>query len=599
MLKKHGWIAALFVAVAMVFMACPPPDNGGGGEFDRTDEFYWLLTEAMTDAEIEAGAFADSAAAKAALNPIGIDLAGSPPVTALAGGGLEVTANASWGAGIDLMNDFFMFQEGDTITVTGKVLEGAGAAIVASDAPFVTTQAGSDDKVPSTLDGINFTKTLTLTAAQVAQIRTMTDTQPRAIRIGAPNGVKFEVTEIEFIAIGYVPEGFQEVEEISGVPTEGFVGIAIDLNEEASILPHLAAVNKTIVWSKKTGDEGTATYTLVDGVIEASTAGTANIVATVVGGLENGDFSDNFTITFTASAATVAITVGGATQQITPVAVGTVTDLEILPDGSGYSYSIGSSEYQGSWVKFNLNLGSRQLKEFASVTLKVKQTNPQVPNTYQGYKNVALLAAATLPATLEQDQHTKTPAVTNAPQTGGSNTAQETTSNMTLVIDFDKASALTASALEVSLFINAETGWAYEVYDIVFVLAETDVVCSTYPCICVFPAKGIEETGLSITSGENPGISDAFYDAILQARIDGKGHGFVMLRTLASQSIGAGNGNGNFGQAAASNIVTTKALSSGDTDDIKIPLSAITGKGINIWGGLAITAYELWLPEAP
>jgi len=594
MLKKHGWIAALFVAVAMVFMACPPPDEGGSGEWDRNDEFYWLLSDELD--EVDAEDFTNTEDAKDVLNPIGISIAGEIPshlnVAITADKGIKIKTTATWGAGIDLMNEFFMFQAGDTITVNGKLLSGTPTGI------YVTMTAGKGETHSAlAIGGDNtFTGTWVLTAADITNIRSKPDDDAqRAIRILAkPGNVEFEITEIEFISVGYDPEGFFEVEEIAGVPTEGFVGIAIDLNDEASILPNLAAVNRTIVWSKKTGDEGSATYTLVDGVIEASTAGTAKIVATVVGGLEDGDYTENFTITFAAPAATVEITVAGTAQQITPVAAG-LAAFDILPEGNGYVFDNGTADHDGGWVKFTVDLGSKKLVNFVSITLTTTITGAD-----GGWKNVGLLAAnkTTGLGTPSSSSNPLSGAllVTNTPGTGA---AAGTSVNLTLTIDATKVAGLTESELEVALYARASAGTFFEFKDIVFVEGFADTICGVFPCACTFD-KNDSDTHTYGTAHTGGGTIDStFYGLITAAKDAGKGHGYVIVNIINNgTNLGASNGVGQFG-GSVTNLNTTKAVGAGETDAIKVPLSQITSNALNIWLNCAIVSYELWLPEAP
>jgi len=383
---------------------------------------------------------------------------------------LEVYTGASgWGVGFDLQNSFFNFQVGDKIKITGKVTQGTAAPM------FASATAGAGETHIATVGGDgSFEIDVTLTQANVSAIRTASGDSPAAFRIGAkPAGVRFVIYDIEIVTVDYVPEGFNAVESIHGVPDVAYVGVPLDLNE-ATIQPSLAAVGRTIVWSKQDPNAGTATYTLEDGVLTATAEGTALITATVAGGAgEEGeeDYVENFLIDIEAAATALTITVAGVEQQVTLVPVGTAT-VDIFTDGSGYQYSNNAGGYDSSWVKFAVNLGSNPLNLFERVTFTLKGISGDA-----GYKPVGLLAAGTLPASFSSDP-TAAPAPYLVTELKGNGVSATGTANMSLRFEAVKTSTVTANLIEVSINLRTGANTVFEISDIVFVLGTLCDCCS-------------------------------------------------------------------------------------------------------------------------
>ena len=507
MLKKHGWIVVLFLAIAMVFMGCPggDPDDDDGREV----EFHWLMTEDFFTTErwenaVEEGwineetglivwaqrqnFFEPELAAASSANDqtfTVVDNDGKPA--------LEVfTGEAVWGVGFDLQNSFFDFHVGDQIIVTGKVLNGTAAPM------FVSATAGSGETHPAVVgaDG-NFTVDFTLTQAHVNSISTSSGDSPAAIRIGAkPAGIRFVIYEVEVITAGYVPTEPVYVTGITGVPGVAYVGIPLNLGT-ASMQPPLAHTVHTVVWSKQ-ADPGTAAYTLTEeGVLTATTEGTAEITATIANGWEAGDATYDFTIDIHAVATALTISVAGENQDVAISAQGTA-NVALFTDGSGYTITVGSSEYEDSWAKFTVDLGDAALADFEFVKATIKSI---LPNSTGGWKDLGLLAAETLPATLPVNAQNSSNAIhsgiTLTTPTGESVTntgAQGSTRTYYFAIDNEKAAAIDGSEVELSIFIRAETGWAFEVSNIQLILGDICDECGQFPCICYAPVVSIPVT---------------------------------------------------------------------------------------------------------
>jgi len=286
----------------------------------------------------------------------------------------------------------------------------------------------------------------------------------------------------------------------------------------------------------------------------------------------------------------INITVDGTPQSVDLLPQGTAT-VEALGGGNGYRYSTNAGTWDVPWVKFAVDLGSNVLADFDKVTFTLTGVEGDT-----GWKNTALLAANTLSATGEPSAALSLPTqMTNFPQyTSG-------TVNMTLTINTAKAATVTSNVIEVSINLRTGANTVWEISNIAFILGETDAICGSFPCVCVFN----EDTSVTVTGLTQTGsgsIDATFYDAIEAAKAAGKEHGYVIVNIVnnGASNVGANNGSGHFGTGGSpNNIVTTKLLEPGDTDAIKILLEQITVNGLNTWGGVAITGYELWLPEAP
>jgi len=156
MKRKFVLIAALVAALAVVFIGCPYPTNGGGES-----------TSGGTNTTPSPGP------AEPTPTP-------TPPPAVRS---VEVTCTASW-TGIDLLDSKFTFTEGDRIEATGKIIAVGGASpeFAFNDKPggwgvpvFQATSIAANT-------ALNVDKTLT--SAMVANIAAAS---PKAIRIQGNN----------------------------------------------------------------------------------------------------------------------------------------------------------------------------------------------------------------------------------------------------------------------------------------------------------------------------------------------------------------------------------------------------------------------------
>jgi len=609
MLKKHGWIAALFVAVAMVFMACPPPDEGpSGGE--REEELYWTLTgDFLTEERLDAAAeddlingaglvkwedrddfFAPELAAASSAN--------TQTYTVVANGenkALEINNNSTsnWGVGIDLQHSFFDFHAGDTLVVTGKVLTGNPSPL------FINTYAGYGDGThPITVesDG-SFSKTVILEASDITSILSAGsqagNVSPQAIRIGAkPEGIKFVIHEIEFISSGYEFEGFQEVENITSVELQGFIDIPLELG--GTIVPASAAQNRTIVWSKATTQDADnpATFEVTEaGVLTATTAGIAIVTATVVGGIEDGDYTKNFTIQISAAATGIEITVGGTTRNVTVTAIGAGT-VEYLPDGSGYIFAFGTSGYQSTWAKFSVNLGANELVAFESVKYSMlgEDSGTMASTDNPNYKNTGVLAGAPLPASFSSNPLGGTFGVTDSPNyTSGQQ-------NIVRTIDSTKAATVSGSTIEVSIYVHAPAGAVYTITNIEFVLGEICDDCSNFPCTCSCSVCGEAVCECILVEGDVLTFTGKTIDSsamtLINTAKENAPKSVVKVTVANNGSNGAGFGFGHYGSYNLTSL-------SGATFTLDVPVTGVTSNQMDYWSGFEITAATLWVQTAP
>ena len=601
MLKKHGWIAALFVAVAMVFMACPPPDNGGGGGNDRDEEYHWLLSEDFfTDERLENAVeegwlnettglitWADrqdffepelAAASSEAVQTFTIVENGDKLA-------LEVyTGTATWGVGFDLQNSFFNFQEGDKIKITGRVTAGTASPM------FASATAGAGETHIATVGGDgSFEINVELSQANVSAIRTASGDSPAAFRIGAkPAGVRFVIYEIEIITVGFVPDGPIEVEAITGVTTSGFNGYPFELG--GNVAPALAP--QDIVWSKKVEADN---YTLTaGGLFTPAAAGTFIVVATVADGLESGDYTEEFTITISEPATDVGIMVDGTAQRVDIEQQGDAT-VAVLPDGTGYKITIGTGQYHGSWAKFVVDLGSETLVDFEKVSFQIKSTSPDGTG---GWKNLYLLAA------------TDSLAIAANPPTGAalvSGKGSDANSNdlnkkaRSLYLDYDKANAVTGNEIEIAIFVSAETGWSFEITDIAFTIGEKCDVCGkfkanqcnccdlcgqqTCACTLVFSAD-ISEGMLPKGAIADPAL------AIINAARDDSVIRVTIQNNNAADRTGWGSGH-------VGGVTINGAGISPNTIERDIVIGQMSSRQTDIYNDQVFVKFELWVKQAP
>ena len=141
-------------------------------------------------------------------------------------------------------------------------------------------------------------------------------------------------------------------------------------------------------------------------------------------------------------AAGTAFTVDFKAANIGLTPVGTGTAAEAFTEGSdtGYTFTYGSGNYNTSWAKFNVTLNANvRLSAYKEVTIQYQSVSGDT-----AYKPFALLAAATLPASLPADPHTGQYKVSSdTPQ--GNTTSGTTWASMKFTIDKSKAAGLTGT----------------------------------------------------------------------------------------------------------------------------------------------------------
>jgi len=605
MLRKNAWIVALFAALAIVLMGCPPGDNGGNWDRDASKEIHWFMTEELDGIAVEDWPFGiGEAAAKAALNPIGINLAGTPAISVIDNGGDKAltvnTGTHNWGAGIDLMNEYFEFQEGDYIKVTGTVLTGN------ADPMFFSVTAGAGETLMKNGTG-TFVFERTLSSADVSSIRTSTATSPRAIRIGAkPTNIEFRIDEIEFLAVGYTSDVFEAVQDITGVELEGFVDIPLTLG--GAIQPAVAAIGKEITWSKQ-ASPGTAEYTLTPaGLLTATTAGTALVTATVVDGIDDGndDYIQNFTINISAAATTLTVTVDGVAQQVTITTVGAGTGAVLLDDGSGFTFTRGTPEWEGSYAYFQVNIGSDTLSKFSNITFTYKgiSGDDQYKRPLLYASNSVFAGALSSPALASENNF----------QTGES----LSTNNVSLNILGYVAPATTVTGnAYFAIYLPGQAPSVIEISNIAFVKGTPCGDCSQFPCQCAcaicsaVPFATACTCTLQLTTDPDGSFTlatptggtqamDADFLALVQA-MKAAGHHKaevrVTIRNNGATEISNNNGVGQFG--SGNNFNTNAVLPAGGTQVITILVSNITSDNMNSWSNVQFVSYQLFIQVAP
>jgi|GEM_PF-4864129 len=228
MLKKHGWIAALFVAVAMVFMACPPePTNPPGGELVEVFNLADILADLDTQV-IDTEAKFDAAFAGTPLGSVG-SLPNDTVYEIIEEGGvkmLQITSKPTgWGAGIDI-NDIgndpdygINFKVGDRIALKLK-------ATAAGNGNYFLLNANQENESAPIGAQISYAGKMdewieverSLTAANVSAIKASAgqyDARALRIKIGAaPNATTPAVFVIEQFTI----EQYSDAEEVELCP---------------------------------------------------------------------------------------------------------------------------------------------------------------------------------------------------------------------------------------------------------------------------------------------------------------------------------------------------------------------------------------------
>jgi hypothetical protein len=197
MFKKNAWIAALFLAVAIVFTGCLDPleEESTEGLVDVV-----LLDLAPELKEMPVGAIANDTAFGDLFGNLPINPAGNftDPQVKLAivdDGGknvLDVTGVATWGAGVDIDLKKLTLKAGDTIYIKGKLIEGGNFFLNKNPGAGVAKINEWEFKT----DGAAFETTQALTAGDLAQA---SGSNPPAIRLRANGQSHFVIEQLKIV----------------------------------------------------------------------------------------------------------------------------------------------------------------------------------------------------------------------------------------------------------------------------------------------------------------------------------------------------------------------------------------------------------------
>jgi len=195
----------------------------------------------------------------------------------------------------------------------------------------------------------------------------------------------YVIKDLKFVEWDSDPIAVTKV-DYSASPT-WFTGVPLTLTGD--VTPENAR-KQEIVWTIKTG--GTATATITENALTATTAGTISLTATIVDGLlDDGDYTEDFddVITIvelgTESLASVAITgVDGVTDTTVNVPAGGGGLVAVT---GGFTVNI-TQGYGNSAAYFKVDLGDKNLGDFSKVTITWKGNFGDI-----NYKSVLLLAA--------------------------------------------------------------------------------------------------------------------------------------------------------------------------------------------------------------
>jgi len=145
-----------------------------------------------------------------------------------------------------------------------------------------------------------------------------------------------------------------------------------------------------------------------------------------------------------------------------PVTFTNVSEIEgnevTLVSGAFSFTNATGGNYGTVWAKFTVDFGDYSLADYDKVAFTLSGTGGD-----SGYKNVALLAAATLPA-----GGTYVTQATNQVSISETNNYTSGAITVTLVLDKSKTSAFPAGELEVGIYVHAPADQVYTVSNIIF-----------------------------------------------------------------------------------------------------------------------------------
>jgi hypothetical protein len=400
-MMKKVWLVLL--AVVLVFglamLGCGSkksgtnePDPGGDGDGDLVETVVFeMITDSriqgltaglLTIADTDSGANPIDPLVKAGNNTehvtgwqaVDIGTGGNKQIA------LQYTTGATWGVGVDLRYAKFGFIAGDKITVTGEVVSGGPGDVHLNGklggTPVLINESVKYDGAigPFTLSG-------TLSATDITNIK---GSSPATIRIEArASGMTMKITNIKIV--GMRPATVVQLGKPVVTATDNGVSwTAVD-----------NATGYKVYVGDATTPIATVTGTSINlNALDALDPGTYSITVVAIGSTGYSDSEKSAAVSYTKPAPVVinlTIKVGGTDKTVALKAVS--GEIVLLEGGKGYTFTKGA-DYQGSYVYFNLDLGSEKLKDYEKVTIKYKPTAPETGGDFN-YKNLGLIASET------------------------------------------------------------------------------------------------------------------------------------------------------------------------------------------------------------
>jgi len=381
MLRKNAWIVALFAALAIVLMGCPPGDKGTPDYSPRAIEDF-EMTEEVT---------------LAAFPTYGIK---HPPLTGTDEGlsakfiiedELDKVIDAAAGSKLQLIVTSGQNVSGEHYAVFGRFGNDPGnitpyPGINTTAIPLDTRDARSSNSAPS--NGTVFVMNFDIADILPTRITDGGMAGTDAIYVNFWSG--FVVNKI-YIFEPDTGGAFVPVTGVSGVPATSPVSTSsITLPIEAS---PAHANNRTIVWSLDTanGGAGTTGASLLDNELSGiNAAGEIKLIATIIDGLADGEDAE-FPFTIEIVLTEFSITIGGVA---TPIQVSSLirTGGSVQAKALTNGYEVSQSNNNWGSVQIPITLtGGKTLADVTTITVVLKSLTGDA----HSYKEYLLLAHAT------------------------------------------------------------------------------------------------------------------------------------------------------------------------------------------------------------
>jgi len=471
MLKKYGWIAALFVALAIVFVGCgngttgdpDDPNKPGQDAFEYNGPFTYI--------------------------PFGSN---APTIDA---NGVTITASSSTGFSINFSDIGYTFNSQDVLEISYEIdVEipeavltfknpanwsadlpapsawgmGRGREYVLGHATRSTYTAESPRIVAATYDVATKTGTFQIRMSLLGNSATAIGFQHNVWADFDGDGVR--VAENSKYTVKFTK--IRNLVEVSNVTLTAADFTITNLMQAAgevtavSIVPSNSAITVgaiTIYYN------GSTTIPQVEGEYAITFDVAASPGYTALTGLAGGTLK---VVAEVASA--VEITVGGVAEEID--VTGVSGNVEYLGDGSGYTFER-TSAWEAAYAWFKLDLGAKSMAQFEEFTFNYKGIAGDVE-----YKTAILVVSSTQAGVGGSAANVT---AGNIGQRGGIRGEIGTSYPVTIEIDSEKAATFTGEVF-VSIFVNANItgGTKIEFSDINFVLGELCEDCDKYPCEC-------------------------------------------------------------------------------------------------------------------